>query len=251
MSEAEEKARSKAPPATIRVRHEMYFEEQYVPMSISIKNDFPKPLRFLYVLQDGAYMTENDSSQKNVHQYWDDGEYGFARRWTIDDKNRHNKNNWLGLYNDSNGGMFAGLYAPPESEGIRYFATWDAEKPLMPDRRKEKHVAYIDNYTFEGGGVVYWQDDWFRFEKLLSHVDTPNDKNAYDNPYGKIWTAVIDFGIIPPGGTRSQVIVKIMFTGYKDRKDMHQRIRLVIDRIPHFVLRSTVSDACGEQICAE
>jgi hypothetical protein len=49
---------------------------------------------------------------------------------------------------------------------------------------------------------------------------------------------VIDFGKIPPGEERVQIVVKIMFTGYRDREDMHEKVRRIINRIPRFDIPS-------------
>jgi len=232
-------SRSALPPARVVLEHTMDDTENFVPMKIAIRNAFDRPLRFLYVLQDGAYMTDAaEGHQEDVHQYWDDGEYFSARVWNIDKNKRHNNNNWVGMYNDRHGGMFAGTYAPPESHGIRYHATWDSEKPVMLDRNLNKPAACIDGYKTNSNTLFFWKDDWHQYERLLSHVDTPNSNNHYDNPYGKMHATVIDFGTIPPGEERVQIVVKIMFAGYRDRKDMHEKVRGIINRIPRFDISS-------------
>jgi len=242
----------KNPPAIINVTHEMYYNENYVPMKITIKNIYKVPLRYIYIFQDGALMSDRTFLEKdlvfhqeNVHQYWDDGEYDCARLWKIDRKNRKNKNNWMGMYNDRNDKLFAGTYAPPESKGVRWHATWDSNKPTTLLHGNEKSVSYIDYTILQKPSSMgkynqkkIWNDDWFKFENLLSHVNTPDDKDKYDNPYGKIHGTAIDFGIINPGEERTQIIVKIMFSGYKDREDMHKKIMEIIARIPYYNIPS-------------
>ncbi len=243
----------KNPPAIITVNHEMYYNENYVPMKITIKNIYKVPLRYIYIFQDGALMSDRTFLEKdlvfhqeNVHQYWDDGEYDCARLWKIDKKNRKNKNNWMGMYNDRNDKLFAGTYAPPESKGVRWHATWDSTKPATLINENKKFVSYIDHYTIllkpssmgKYNKKKIWHDDWFKFENLLNHVNTPDDKDKYDNPYGKIHGTAIDFGIINPGEERTQIIVKIMFSGYKDREDMHKKIMEIIARIPYYNIPS-------------
>ncbi|MDA8240165.1 MAG: hypothetical protein M0Z67_07315 [Nitrospiraceae bacterium] len=226
----------KAPPASISVTHEMYYNKNYVPMMISIRNTFKDPLHYIYIFQDGSWLSEGAQSQQHVRQYWDDGEYDYPRVWRIDETNRYRKNNWMGMYNDLNGGMFAGTYAPSESKGVRLHATWDSERPHMSHGALV--VPYLDEFFGHKDATTYWKDGWYKLENILSHIDTPNTYKKYENPYGKIHGTVIDFGTIPSGEERSQVLVKIMFTGYKDREDMHRRIREIIEQIPTFEIPS-------------
>jgi hypothetical protein len=215
------------PPADLTVEHDMTFGENYVPMTITIKNDHSQPLRFIYVFQDGAWMTQDEQNQKDVHQYWDDGDYGFSRVLYLDDSNRSNKNNWVGMYNDNNGGMFAATYAPPESVGIRYHATWshiwsDITRGVQPNLDPFRYAPITS--------------DWYKYENLLSNIDALNPTSPYNKAFWKWHGTVIDFGDLQPGEERTQIIVKIMFTGYKDRADMHNRINSIIPRIPAFDL---------------
>jgi len=234
-----EKTAMKPPPVDISVSHELYYKESYVPMKITVRNTYSETLRFIYFLQDGAWMTEQDLSipQANVHQYWDDGECNYARLWTIDESSRNNKNNWVGMYNDSNGGMFAATYAPPESDGIRYHATWDDLKNVslqssnFENILQSQSIDWFLDCQLDGQQVI---PDWYKFENLLYYVDTPNKNNLYDNYQWKWHGTAIDFGNLNPGEEKTQIIVKIMFTGYRDRQDMYGKIKYIISRIPSF-----------------
>lgn len=202
------------PPLTIRVIHEMFYNESYVPMKIFINNTYDEPLRVIYVFQDGALMTSSpEEGQERVHQYWDDGGWNYARLWNITKENRMNKNNWVGMYNDNHGGMFAATYAPPESKGIRFHATWDRGSYIG----QNPHVNSIEN--------------------ILLGVNTPDAQDLYDSNF-KIHGTLIDFGVIQPGEERVQIIIKIMFTGYEDRKEMHEKVIDIIERIPTYKIPS-------------
>ncbi|MBA4372478.1 MAG: hypothetical protein C0402_06405 [Thermodesulfovibrio sp.] len=219
------------PPADITVQHDMTYSENYVPMTIKIRNRHDQPLRFIYVFQDGAWMTQGEPNQKDVHQYWDDGEYEFSRAWYIDDSNRANKNNWVGMYNDRNGGMFAATYAPPESAGIRYHATWNKLWSEVFSSSAPGQVNSLDPF-----GYAPSRPDWFKYENLLSNIDTTTPLSPYDNTEWKWHGTVIDFGTLQPNEERTQIIVKIMFTGYINRIAMHDRLRSIISRIPTYAL---------------
>jgi hypothetical protein len=54
---------------------------------------------------------------------------------------------------------------------------WDNEKPMMPDRNLNKPTACIDGYKTNGNTLSFWKADWYKYERLLSHVDTPNTSN--------------------------------------------------------------------------
>ncbi len=236
-----EKTAMEPPPVDISVSHELYYKESYVPMKITVRNTYSETLRFIYFLQDGAWMTDQDVSiaQTNVHQYWDDGECNYARLWTIDESNRNNKNNWVGMYNDSNGGIFAATYAPPEADGIRYHATWDDLKNVslqssnFENTLQTQAIDCLLDYQLDGQQII---QDWYKFENLLYYVDTPNENNLYDNYQWKWHGTAIDFGNLNPGEEKTQVIVKIMFTGYQNRQDMHEKVNNIINRIPSYNL---------------
>jgi len=214
------------PRADIEVTHEMNYSNSYIPMRIKIRNRHDRALRYLYVFQDGAYMTQGEANQMDVHQYWDDGEYEYSRVWYIDDLNRNNKNNWVAMYNDRNGKMCAATYAPPESKGIRYHATWNQTWMEI----NNSLARSVDPFGYQP-----IQPDWYKFENLLANVDALSSGSRYDNNW-KWHGTIIDFGVLQPGEEREQVIVKILFTGYLDRADMHARISNIIQQIPKFDL---------------
>jgi len=204
------------PPLTINVVHELKYDENYVPMKIRVNNTFSEPLRIIYVLQDGAWMTNfKMGNQENVHFYWDDGESDSPRRWIIDKENRKNKNNWVGMYCDNNGGMFAGIYSPPESTGIVEHVTWN----------------------------IFWMIGDFpsvkSMDNILKGVYGEPIRKGHENDNGKFHGTIIDFGTVRPGEEKEQIIVKIMFTGYTNRTDMHIRINEIIERIPEYKLNNT------------
>lgn len=203
------------PPLTIDIVHELKYDENYVPMKIKVNNTFSEPLRIIYVFQDGAWMTNFDKgNQENVHFYWDDGESDSRQIRIIDRENRKNKNNWVGIYCDNNGGMFAGIYSPPQSKGIAGQATWNIFWMIGDS----PNVTSMDN--------------------ILKVIFGPIRKgHEYDN--GKFHGTIIDFGTVRPGEEREQIIVKIMFTGYANRTDMHNRINGIIESIPEYQLNST------------
>lgn len=109
-----------------------------------------------------------------------------------------NTNNWMGVYNDLGGGMFAGTYAPPESKGIRLHTTWDSEWPPADNVNRNAGITLCP-YPTTSGGAHFWDDDWYRQENILMHVNTPTEKNKYANPFSKMHATVVDFGIVPPG----------------------------------------------------
>lgn len=204
------------PPLTINIVHELKYDENYVPMKIQVNNTFSEPLRIIYVLQDGAWMTNfKMGNQENVHFYWDDGESDSPRIWIIDKENRKNKNNWVGMYCDNNGGMFAGIYSPPESTGIVEHVTWN----------------------------IFWMIGDFpsvkSMDNILKGVYGEPIRKGHENDNGKFHGTIIDFGTVRPGEEKEQIIVKIMFTGYSNRTDMHNRINEIIERIPEYQLNNT------------
>jgi hypothetical protein len=215
------------PKADIEITQEMNYVNNYIPMRIKIRNRYDRPLRYLYVFQDGAYMTQGEPNQVDVHQYWDDGEHEYSRVWYIDDLNRSNRNNWVAMYNDRNGKMCAVTYAPPESKGMRYHATWNQTW----DEINASLARNVDPFGYQP-----IRPDWYKFENLLANVDALSFRSRYDNPTWKWHGTVIDFGVLQPDEEREQVIVKIMFTGYRDRADMHAKINEIIQEIPAFDL---------------
>lgn len=206
------------PPFELEVNHTMRYDEFFVPMTVNVRNVYSKPLRFIYIFQDGAWMTNccnpDGVKQRHVHQYWSNGEYGYAKLLPITNDNIDNKTNWVGMYNDQNGGMFSAVYAPPESKGIRFHATWDNSCTYMG---QNANISSI--------------------EDMMRGINSPDQTDPYDSNC-KIRGTLIDFGLIQPGEERKQVIVKIMFTGYKDRKDMDDKIKKIIKNIPKFDIPS-------------
>jgi len=207
------------PPVDIIVTHEMNYSESFIPMKITVRNNFSEPLRFLYVFQDGAWMTSfKDENQEGVNQYWPDGDYQYPRLWSITDENRNSNNNWVGMYDDKEGGMFAATYAPPQSDGVKFHATWvptaDITGNYSPYVGSDPGVDSLDN--------------------ILLGINVPNNSVSYNDEEYKIHGTLIDFGVIYPGEEKSQSLVKIMFTGYTNRTDMRNKIDSIIQNVTDY-----------------
>jgi len=203
------------PPLDIDIIHEMKYDENYVPMRIKVNNTFSEPMRIIYVFQDGAWMTSFDNgNQENIHYYWDDGASNSPRIWFINKENRENKNNWVGMYCDNKGGMFAGIYAPPQSAGVAGLATWNVFSMIGDS----PNVLSMDNI-------------------FLGITGLPTKGHEYDT--GRFQGTIIDFGTVAPGEEREQIIIKIMFSGYSNRTEMRNRLQGIIERIPDYQLGDT------------
>lgn len=205
------------PPLDMTITHMMNYDESFVPMTITVKNKGSKPLRVIYVFQDGAWMTSfKYGNQDGVYQYWPDGANEHPRLWNIADENRNRTDNWVGMYDDLDGGMFAGTYAPPQSDGVRFHATW------------------VATTTGEWGAYIGSNPSVFGMDNILLGINVPNDSISYNNAECKLHGTLIDFGVIDPGEEASQSIVKIMFTGYTDREDMRDRLDAIIQNITYY-----------------
>ena len=203
------------PPLDIDIIHEMKYDENYVPMRIKVNNTFSEPMRIIYVFQDGAWMTSFDKgNQENIHYYWDDGASNSPRIWFINKENRESKNNWVGMYDDNNGGMFAGVYSPPQSVGIVGHATWNVFWMIGDS----PNVLSMDN-IFEG--------------------ITGLPVKGHEHDKGRFQGTIIDFGTVAPGEEREQIIIKIMFSGYSNRTEMRNRLQGIIERIPDYQMGDT------------
>ena len=200
------------PPLDIDIIHEMKYDENFVPMRIKVNNTFSEPMRIIYVFQDGAWMTSFDKgNQENIHFYWFDGASDSPRIWFINNENRKNKNNWVGMYCDNKGGMFAGIYAPPQSPFVAGLATWNVLNMIGDS----PNVLSMDNI-------------------FLGIAGLPTKGHEHDK--GRFQGTIIDFGTVAPGEEREQIIIKIMFSGYSNRTEMRNRLQGIIDRIPDYQL---------------
>lgn len=198
-------------PAEISIQHEITCGNQYIPVTINVKNTADEPLRFVYMLFDGAWMTSaHDRSQAGIDQIWPSGEYQFQHIEPIDSLTRDNKQAWFGLYDVNEGGMFAGIFTPPSAHGIRYFFTRDELTYPMPEQ------PTITN--------------------LLSMVDDDNQSVPFNQQEYRIHNTMIDFGVLQPGEERSQIVVKIMFTGLTDSNEIRQKVSEIITTIPEYDL---------------
>ena len=207
------------PPVDIVITHEMNYFENFIPMKITVKNNYSEPLRFLYVFQDGAWMTSfKYENQEGVNQYWSDGDYKYPRLWNITDENRNSTNNWVGTYDDEEGGMFAGTYAPPQSDGIKFHATW-----VPTAGTTGKDGAYIGSDPRVDS-----------LSNILLGINVPNNSISYNDAECKIHGTLIDFGVIDPGEEKSQSLVKIMFTGYTNHTDMRNKLDSIIQNVTDY-----------------
>jgi hypothetical protein len=117
--------------------------------------------------------------------------------------------------------MFAGIYAPPESTGIVEHITWN----------------------------IFWMIGDFpsvkSMDNILKGIYGEPIRKGHENDNGKFHGTIIDFDTVGPGEEKEQIIVKIMFTGYTNRTDMHNRINEIIERIPEYQLNSTYRNREG------
>lgn len=207
------------PPVDIITTHEMNYCKSFIPMTITVRNNYSEPLRFLYVFQDGAWMTSfKYGNQKGVNQYWPDGDYQYPRLWDVTDENRDRTDNWVGMYDDEEGGMFAATYAPPQSDGVRFHATWVPTADITGD-----YTPYIGSNT----GVD-------SLDNILLGINVPDNSISYNDAECKLHGTLIDFGVIYPGEEKSQSLVKIMFTGYENHTDMRNKLDYIIQDITDY-----------------
>jgi len=227
LAKVEHKGNGILPEADIEIWHEMYYDKNYVPMYISIRNKSKSKKRFIYVFQDRAWMTDSEIfSMPNVRQYWPDGEYYSTRVWYINEKNRNTKSNWIANYNDRKEKMCAVTYAPPESVGIILHATWN---------NLNLSIKSLDPF-----GYATKISNWFILENILTNVNALLS-SPYDNTNWKWHGTVIDFGYIEPEQTITQAIVKIMFSKYYNRNDMVNKIWQIINEIPTLNVSKIIS----------
>jgi hypothetical protein len=204
------------PPLDMTITHVMNYNESFMPMTITVKNNGFESLRVIYVFQDGAWMTSfKYGNQDGIYQNWPDGADEHPRLWNITDENRNRTDNLVGMYDDQDGGMFAGTYAPPQSDGIRFLAAW------VPTTIGE--WAYIGSNP----GV-------YNMDNILLGVSVPNDSVSYNDAEYKLHGILIDFGEIEPGDEASQSFDKIMFTGYMDHEDMRHKLDAIIQNITYY-----------------
>jgi len=206
------------PPLDIRVRHDMHYAKKWIPMTVTATNRFTEPLRVLYLIQDGAWMTDfNAGHQENIYQYWPDGEYDDERVVKFSSDQRESRGAWGTIYNDQNGGMSSTLYMPPGPGELAWMATWDGGEGR----------TYVDSYSTNA-------KDWYTPGGMLRSLGLVENLGGYDSHHLRIRGALLDLGMIEPGETASAVIVKIFDTSYEDRADMVDRIRGVIGSIPPY-----------------
>ena len=211
------------PPVDVRIRHEIGDDERWVPMTVTATNRTDRPLRVTYLIQAGAWMTAfRAGHQETVHQHWPDGPYADERAVWWDDAQVAARDAGSCVYNDTDGGMSSTLYAPPDAPGrVLWMAMWDGESGGI----------YIDAKPGNPEG-------WHTPEGMLSVIGLAGEPDREPEPYDsrklRIRGALLDLGVIEPGGTASAVIVKLFDRGYADRTDMVRRSEAVIDGIPPY-----------------
>jgi len=198
-------------PANITIKHEINCNQQFIPVTITVKNTDSEPLRFVYMLFDGAWMTSfAEQNQSKIDQIWPEEDYQYQHIQSVDEQLRRSKQAWFGLYDPANGGMFAGIYAPPASHGVRYFFTRDELSFPMPNK------PTISN--------------------ILSLVDVDNHTIPFNQQEYKIHNTLIDFGVLQPGEERTQIIVKIMFTDLTGPDQIRKKVNEIVATISDYEL---------------